>query len=43
MVENRNISIEYWPTDDMLGDYMSKPLQGKKFREFRRQVLNLKK
>ena len=42
-IEKVHINIEYCPTDDMLGDYMSKPLQGKKFREFRRQILNLKK
>jgi hypothetical protein len=23
------------PTDDMWGDYMTKPLQGEKFRKFR--------
>ena len=42
-VKNGNINIEYCPTDDMLGDFMSKPQQGKKFREFRKQILNLKK
>ena len=30
-VEKRNLRITYCPTDDMTGDYMTKPLQGKKF------------
>ena len=31
--------MEYCPTDDMIGDYMSKPLQGYKFRKFRSQIM----
>ncbi|CAJ1956176.1 unnamed protein product [Cylindrotheca closterium] len=33
-VEKGNLTIEHMPTDDMWGDYMTKPLQGKKFRKF---------
>ena len=35
-----NIDIQYCPTDHMTGDYMTKPLHGKKFTEFRRQIMN---
>ncbi|CAJ1952107.1 unnamed protein product [Cylindrotheca closterium] len=34
-VEKGNLTIEHMPTDDMWGDYMTKPLQGEKFRKFR--------
>jgi hypothetical protein len=37
----RLLKIEFCPTDLMQGDYVSKPLHGKKFQEFRRQILNL--
>jgi hypothetical protein len=33
-VEKGNLSIEYCPTGDMIGDFMSKPLQGKLFKKF---------
>ena len=33
-VERGNLSIEYCPTDEMWGDFHSKPLQGEKFRRF---------
>ena len=33
--------IEYCPTDEMVSDFMTKPLQGKKFRDFRKMMLNL--
>ena len=32
--------MEYCPTDKMLADFFTKPLQGKKFRAFRDQILN---
>eukprot|EP00980_Cylindrotheca_fusiformis_P015510 scaffold4410_cov78-Cylindrotheca_fusiformis.AAC.1 len=38
-VKKGNISIEYCPTDDMIADYMTKPLQGEKFRKFKRDIL----
>jgi hypothetical protein len=34
-VEKGTLTIEHMPTDDMWGDYMTKPLQGEKFRKFR--------
>ena len=38
-VEKGNVSIEYCPTDDMVGDFHMKPLQGEKFRKFRNEIL----
>ena len=34
------LSIEHCGTDDMIADIMTKPLQGIKFRKFRRMILN---
>eukprot|EP00957_Ditylum_brightwellii_P211120 15365782-Ditylum_brightwellii.AAC.1 len=41
--EKGEIYVEYCPTDDMVGDSFSKPLQGQKFRYFRQLILNVKK
>ena len=38
-VEKGNVLIEYCPTDDMTGDFMTKPLQGPKFIKFRDKIL----
>ena len=38
-VEKGNLKIEYCPTDEMIGDYMTKPLQGEKFRKFRKSIM----
>ena len=35
------LSIKYCPTDDMLADYYTKPVQGSKCRKFRQRILNL--
>ena len=37
-VERKNISIKHCPTDDMNGDFVSKPLQGAKFHKFRNEL-----
>jgi hypothetical protein len=34
-VEKGNVTIEYCPTDEIVGDFHTKPLQGEKFRKFR--------
>ena len=39
-VEKKNIQIEYCPTEDMVGDFMTKPLQGDKFKKFARDIMN---
>ena len=41
MKEKGHIQIKYCPTDKILGDYMSKPLHGKKFNDQRNAILNL--
>ena len=38
-VEKGNIIIEYCPTDEMIGDFVTKPLQGDKFRKFTGMIL----
>jgi hypothetical protein len=41
MKEKGHIIIEYCPTEKILGDYMSKPLHGRKFNDQRNAILNL--
>ena len=36
------VEIEYCPTDNMVADYFTNPLQGKKFFQFRKTIMNLK-
>ena len=38
-VKKGNAEIEYCPTDDMVGDFFTKPLQGDKFIRFRDTIL----
>jgi len=38
-VEKKHLRIEYCPTDDMVGDFYTKPLQGSKFTRFRATIL----
>jgi hypothetical protein len=38
-VEKKHLRIEYCPTDDMVGDFFTKPLQGSKFTRFRASIL----
>ena len=38
-VEKRNLTIEHCPTDEMLVDFYTKPLQGEKFRKFRNEIM----
>ena len=41
-IANGELRVEYCPTDDMIADYFTKPLQGDKFRKFRKIIMNLK-
>jgi hypothetical protein len=41
LVEKKEISIRYCPTDDMTADYMTKPTHGQKFQRFRSEIMNL--
>ena len=38
-VEKGLINIEYCPTDEMIGDFMTKGLQGIKFEKFRKAIM----
>ena len=38
-IEKGNLTVEYCPTSDMTADYMSKPLQGKLFQKFKREIM----
>ena len=38
-VEKGHIIIKYCPTDDMIGDFMTKGLQGVKFAKFRKDIM----
>jgi len=40
-VDDGEIEIVHMPTDDMLADLLTKPLQGAKFRDLRRRLMNL--
>jgi hypothetical protein len=39
-VDSGEICLEYLPTEDMIADIMTKPLQGDLFRKLRRRLLN---
>ena len=41
-IEKGNLEVKYCPTDEMTADYMSKTLQGVKFRKFRNQIMGFK-
>ena len=38
-IEKGNAVVEYCGTDDMVADFMTKPLQGEKFKKFRKMIL----
>jgi hypothetical protein len=38
-VKKGNLKIEYCPTTEMWGDYMSKPLQGRLFQKFKKLIM----
>ena len=40
-VEKGKVQIEYCHTDELVGDYMTKPVQGYKFNKFRASIMNL--
>jgi hypothetical protein len=40
-VERKELRIEFCGTDNMWADFYTKPLQGKKFIEFRKTIMNL--
>jgi hypothetical protein len=40
LLERKELTIQYCPTDKMIADYMTKPLTGSKFHTFRKKVMN---
>ena len=38
-IEKENVQVEHCPTDEMIRDFNTKPLQGEKFRNFRDIIL----
>ena len=40
LIERKEVEIQYCPTDDMIADYMTKPLSGAKFHKFRTMIMN---
>jgi hypothetical protein len=40
-VEHNEIQVKFCPTDEMVGDFFTKPLQGAKFRKFRAIIMNI--
>ena len=38
-IEKGNVQVEHCPTDEMIGDFNTKPVQGEKFRKFRRGIM----
>ena len=41
LVERDEVLVKYCPTDDMIADYMTKPLVGSKFKTLRDIIMNL--
>ena len=41
LIGRQEVQIIYCPTDDMIADYMTKPLTGSKFHSFRDLIMNL--
>ena len=39
-IQNKEVEIKDCPTDDMIGDYNTKPLQGSKFVKFKKYIMN---
>ena len=40
-IQQENLIVKYCPTDLMIGDSMTKPLQGNKFYQFRKIIMGL--
>ena len=40
-IKRNKLSVEYCPTDTMLGDYYTKPTQGRKYKWQREKIMNL--
>jgi hypothetical protein len=41
LIDRGELKVKYCPTDEMIADYMTKPLTGNKFTKFRQEIMNL--
>ena len=41
VIKRKEIDMKYCPTDLMLADYITKPLSGSKFHQFRKKIMNI--
>ena len=41
LIGRNEVQVKYCPTEDMLADYMSKPLVGSSYKKQRQRILNL--
>jgi hypothetical protein len=41
-INKKELSVEYCPTGEMTADFFTKPLQGKLFFKFRKDIMNCK-
>ena len=41
LISRDEVEVRYCPTNDMIADYISKPLVGAKFEKFRDLIMNL--
>ena len=42
LIRKGEINVEYCPTDEMMADYMTKPLVGSKFVKFKNKIMGIK-
>ena len=42
-INQKEMSVEWCPTGQMIGDFMTKPLQGSLFKKFRDQVMGVER
>ena len=38
-IDSKEVKVEYCPTDNMIGDFFTKPLTGSKFNEFEKLII----
>ena len=39
-VDQGNLNVQYCPTNETIGDFMTKPQQGSKFQKFQKAILD---
>ena len=40
-INKKNVTVRYCPTDELMADFMSKPLQGLKYQRFKSMIMNI--